>query len=139
MESKMEIKEAMRNIKLRTWAEMVQACMVSGKTAKAWCGENGISMKTYYYRLKCVRLAAIQEPEKVSEFFPITGLSTTEVTSAFAELQFGGTEERMDTPDEPAAGTLALSVRMGSAVIDINNGACSSVIAATLYALREIC
>ena len=40
---------------MREWAEMVRTCRSSGLTVKEWCLNNGINIKTYYYRLKSVR------------------------------------------------------------------------------------
>ena len=40
---------------MREWAEMVRTCRSSGLTVKEWFLNNGINIKTYYYRLKRVR------------------------------------------------------------------------------------
>ena len=40
---------------MREWAEMVRECRSSGFTVKEWCDNNGVNIKTYYYRLKRVR------------------------------------------------------------------------------------
>ena len=40
---------------MKEWAEMVQECRSSGLTVKEWCINNGVNIKTYYYRLKRVR------------------------------------------------------------------------------------
>ena len=40
---------------MKEWAEMVRECRSSGLTVKDWCMNNGINIKTYYYRLKRVR------------------------------------------------------------------------------------
>ena len=131
----MEISEAKRYVRLREWSAMIQACKASGKTVKTWCEENGIGKKTYYYRLKRVRLAALQEPEKAGIFFPTAGVSP----SAFAKLPFGGADESAGMPETPMPNKLALTVRMGAAKIDVNNGANPETIAATLRVLQEIC
>ena len=39
---------------LDEWAQMVSKCRSSGQTVEKWCGENGINIKTYYYRMKRV-------------------------------------------------------------------------------------
>lgn len=41
--------------KLREWAEQIRAQQESGTTVTAFCAENGINLKTYYYRLRKVR------------------------------------------------------------------------------------
>ena len=131
----MEISEAKRYVRLREWSAMIQACKASGQTVKAWCDENGIGKKTYYYRLKRVRLAALQEPEKAVEYFPSAGVSSP----TFAKLPFGGAGESDRISGKPVPGVLALTVRMGPASVDIMGGANPETIATTLRVLQEIC
>lgn len=33
----------------RQWLERIMACNQSGQTRSAWCEENGVSLKSYYY------------------------------------------------------------------------------------------
>lgn len=44
-----------QEVKLREWAEQIKAQQESGMTVTAFCAENGINLKTYYYRLRKVR------------------------------------------------------------------------------------
>lgn len=43
------------DVRKNQWAEIIQACQSSGMTVKAWCLENGINIKSYYYRLRKLR------------------------------------------------------------------------------------
>ncbi len=43
------------DVRKSQWREIIQACQNSGMTVKAWCSENGISVKAYYYRLRQLR------------------------------------------------------------------------------------
>ena len=131
----MGISEAKRWAKLRQWSEMIQARNSSGKTVKDWCDENGICKKTYYYRLKSVRLAALEEPDKASEYFRATLVSQP----VFVKLPLAASGDNTITPPPAAAGVCAMTVRMGSIIIDINNGADPDLIVRTMCALREIC
>lgn len=45
----MDMKEYKKSSQLQKWAEIVRACRNSGKTVSAWCNENGLNKKTYYY------------------------------------------------------------------------------------------
>ena len=51
-------------ISVQKWEEQIRACQESGQTVKAWCGENGIPVGTYYSRLRriSVRFDAKQPP-----------------------------------------------------------------------------
>ena len=55
-------------ITVRNWEEQIRACQESGKTVKEWCGENGISVGTYYSRLRQIRETALTEEQQA---FPL--------------------------------------------------------------------
>lgn len=49
------ISQIKNELLMKEWAAMVWECRSSGLTVKDWCMNNGINIKTYYYRLKRVR------------------------------------------------------------------------------------
>ena len=38
------------DIRRQQWLDIIQACNASGLTKKAWCKQNGINIKSFYYR-----------------------------------------------------------------------------------------
>lgn len=54
----MTAREATRAYHINQWTQIIRQCRGSGQTVKAWCEENDIDPKKYYYWLKCVREAA---------------------------------------------------------------------------------
>lgn len=46
---------------LRAWTGRIAECRSSGKTVKAWCEAEGVSIKTYYYWEKRIVAEASQE------------------------------------------------------------------------------
>ena len=44
-----------QDVRLREWAEQLEAQQASGLTVPQWCVENGIKTKSFYYRLRKVR------------------------------------------------------------------------------------
>lgn len=58
MAATLEVRKAYR---LQEWPKIVEACRASGLSNRAFCKENGIPEKTFYYRLKQLREAAIQQ------------------------------------------------------------------------------
>lgn len=56
--------------KICEWKSQVEECKASGLTVKEWCEENGINLKTYYYRQKKVR-----ENESMRKVVPISSFS----------------------------------------------------------------
>ena len=124
----MEIQDAKNIIKLQQWSEMIQARKNSGQTVEMWCKENKISKKTYYYRLKQLRLAALKETPTSA----ISPLAPAIASPVFAELALCATDNILAVP-------CAITVRMGAMTVDIQNGASQDMITWTLKVLREIC
>lgn len=50
----MQLQEAKKQIKWQEWSQVL-ACRNSEGSVKQWCEQNGIHIKTYYYRLQVVR------------------------------------------------------------------------------------
>lgn len=59
-----EIAKVKKEVKLKQWVEMVQRRNESGLSVSKWCDQNGVNVKTYYYRLKQVRQALCNEVEQ---------------------------------------------------------------------------
>ncbi len=106
------------------WKLQAEQCQSSGKTVRAWCEENGIKPKTYYYRLSKVRGAACHE-------LALNKSKGAEASGApvFAEVGKG----------RSGNGYTAISLRLNSAEVEIYNGAEAAVIENTLRILRELC
>ena len=56
----MTAREAKRQYRLKEWADRISERSRSGLTIKAWCAENGVSARRYYYWLNMVREYAAQ-------------------------------------------------------------------------------
>ena len=54
----MEVRKAYR---MEQWKEIIQECQKSGLSNKAYCEQHGISEKTYYYWLRKLRRAAVEQ------------------------------------------------------------------------------
>ena len=82
-----EIMEIRQQVRLNQWNAMVREREDSGLSVKAYCKQAGIATKTYYYRLRRLREAAIKcaqsgtaqstmpQPELVP-YTPPTGLAS---------------------------------------------------------------
>ena len=55
METSIAITTVKKKLRLQEWAAQIEAQQQSGLTVRSWCEQNGISAKTYYYRLRKVR------------------------------------------------------------------------------------
>ena len=62
--SSTELNKLNHRANLAQWQQLVYDCRHSGMTVKAWCAENGVLEKSYYYRQRKVWEAT--QPETVS-------------------------------------------------------------------------
>ena len=54
------IRKVNREVQLQQWQQQIIDCRSSGLTVGAWCEQNGMSKKTYYYHLRRVRESMIE-------------------------------------------------------------------------------
>lgn len=54
------IRNVNREVQLQQWQQQIMDCRSSGLTVGAWCEQNGMSKKTYYYHLRRVRERMIE-------------------------------------------------------------------------------
>lgn len=74
---------------MQQWTARIRDCRTSGMTITAWCKENEINPKTYYYWQKKVRIAACEHlPAIQEEATPIVPL-TNPAPSSVAEITPG--------------------------------------------------
>lgn len=55
MNTSKAISTVKQELRLQEWSAQIEAQQSSGLTVQKWCEENGLSTKTYYYRLRKVR------------------------------------------------------------------------------------
>ena len=58
-----EILKIRQQVRLNQWSAMVREREDSGMSVKAFCKQAGIATKTYYYRLRRIREAAIRQTQ----------------------------------------------------------------------------
>jgi len=128
----MEIENVRRSAQFGQWAEMVQECRSSGQSVRAWCEENGVSIKTYYYRLKRLRLIALGNAETNTQRLPVKA----EGYPVFAELTLP--ESGLPETVSEDMCELAVTIKAGRMAISIHNGAGAAVISNVIKAANEI-
>ena len=82
---------------------MVRQLNESGLSVTEWCKQNGINIKTYYYRLKRVWQAVCSEMER-HDIVPVEAVSGTEITAEKIELSIG--DVKISLPDDFNESTL---------------------------------
>ena len=71
-----------REVQAQEWSTRIQACRESGMSIPAWCRENGIAAKTYYYHLRKLR-------EKRCEQIPVAVTEVSENTDSVITVSSG--------------------------------------------------
>ena len=100
--------------RLENWTTRIMACRSSGMTVRAWCRENGLSEKTYYYWQR--------------RLFQTLSEQQTVYKTAFAEL----------TPSQLACpGKVPVTVRIAGAEADLHSGADASTVETVLRILKS--
>lgn len=92
-----EIAKVKKEVKLGQWTEMVKSRNESGLTVTDWCKQNGINLKTYYYRLKRLRQAVCNEIEQ-HDIVPVKLIAGIEPTAEKIELSVG--DVKISLPDD---------------------------------------
>lgn len=124
----MDVQKMKQEYRLKQWSDTVKECRSSGKTIKGWCEEQGISLKSYYYWQRKVRIAAGEQLAMIPN--NEHGIATTTTTKpVFAEIKLS--QYGTDLP--------AVTLRLNNAILEIHNGAERSTIENTLQALKILC
>lgn len=99
-------------VKYATWAAQIEDCQNSGLSIQQWCTQNGISKKTYYYRLRRVR----------------------ERTCSQIAFPIGSIERPVDRM-EPQVSVGAVRLHTGTMTVEIADGTSAQTIEAVIRAL----
>jgi hypothetical protein len=126
----MDVQKITHEYRLQQWTKVITECRRSGKTAKAWCEENNINSKSYYYWLKRIRIAACNSlstvTEKQQEIVPVNISDISTCTGETKSLT-------------SASEQTAVVININSTTIEVKNGASASIIENTLRAIKNLC
>nr|WP_278707592.1 hypothetical protein [Bacteroides intestinalis] len=79
-----------KQVKLQYWLDVIRQCRASGLTNQAWCEQNQISLKSYYYWIAKIRRLALEElPRKHNGIHSQSDRNTVllpEASSGFTEV-----------------------------------------------------
>ncbi len=101
--------------RLENWTARIAACRGSGMTVRAWCRENGLSEKTYYYWQRRLFDTLSQQREAVQPTF-------AEITPSSVNRQNS---------------SIAVTVRISGAEADIHTGADAATVETVLRVLKS--
>ena len=110
-----EIQTVTKNMKLQQWSDIIQACKASGQRVDDYCAAHDISRNAYYYWLRKVREAALEQPRCI-----------------FAEVN------QPDSAVSPSCTEPSpVSICLGDAVIHVSEGASRHLLQMAIEAVRN--
>lgn len=118
----MNAQELKHMARVEEWKGRVAECRSSGQSVRAWCREQGIAYKTYYY----------WEKEILSEAGRQMGLLGRGAESSFVELPALPERTDMDTKSG-----LAAKLRIGGGELEVYAGADERLFAALVGVLKD--
>ena len=71
-----EIARIKNEVRLKQWTEMVRQRNESGLNVSQWCDQNGVNVKTYYYRLKQVTFISRRYSANVFSVFSMSSVES---------------------------------------------------------------
>ena len=107
---------------LQLWRSRVMDCRNSGKTIAAWCEENGINIKTYYFWQKRVWDTETQTLIPVKQDQP----------SHPHDVQFAQVNLGMDSSSDAD-----IVIRKGSWTLEVRNSASPAILSMALQAVTR--
>jgi hypothetical protein len=107
--------------KLRQWADVVRECRASGMKVREWCALNGISKTNYYYRLRCVREAALLYEDRPEIVEIPQAINCSEVVVKNEKNDYGG-----------------LSISLGNSIINVDTGTPPQVLTMVLEVMGHV-
>lgn len=105
-----KIAKTKRAMRLQEWSEMYRAYQASGKTVLAWCEEQELSPKTFYYRLQKIRESALECSEK-HEIVPLSPLPATTQMHSTTCIKINGNGITVELPENASAETITAILR----------------------------
>ena len=144
----MRAQEVKQQVRLREWAEQINACKQSRLTVKQWCKENGIHIKTYYNRMKRVReelLVALGNGDGGQELWPIQPGGRS---SASAQQELSAISRNYPSPKTgptvfaalpmPRVSGIAVTVHIGTHVAEVHSGTDAETMESVLRTLSRL-
>ena len=113
-----DIQTVIQNVRLQQWTAIIQDRQASDLKVDDYCSENNISRSAYYYWLRKVKTAVV---ENSGNFF-------AEVNPSFQKMM----PEHLESECSP------VSICLGDAVIHVNEAASSRLLHMVIEAVRNV-
>ncbi len=120
----MDAQQLTHEYRLSQWAPIIHTCRTSGMTVKAWCQENNINEKQFFYWQRRVR----EEISSLSSELPVAKQST-----AFVPLKVSDTKACNDKYFNPD-----MVLCIGSSRLELSNQTSPELLANILKVLGHV-
>ena len=110
-----EIQTVTKNVRLKQWSSIIQDCKASGLKVDDYCSEHNISRNSYYYWLRKIKEAAIEQSGNI-----------------FAEIN-----QRCQDSFPVDAAAAPVSICIGDALIHVNEGTSEHLLHSIIGAIRN--
>lgn len=121
----MDSRDVAHKYRLSKWTEIVRECRSSGKTVAAWCTAHDVNIKSYYYWLRRVRVAACEALPALK-----SGENTIVPVNNPALSARNSLANRESSAD--------ITLRFGAVTLELHNNASAMLIENTLRALQNV-
>jgi hypothetical protein len=121
-----------KQVKMQFWLNAIRECRSSGLTNQAWCEQNNLSLKSYYYWIAKIRKLAIEDIPRKDH-----GLSlpcATSQTSSSSDEIF--TEVPVPISRQSSSDFAAV-IHISDITIDISENVSSEFLVSILKAVRS--
>ncbi len=112
-----------REYRLSQWFPIVKTCRESGMTVRAWCEQNDVNEKQFYYWQRCLREAACQS------------LSDTNQNSKFVQVPCLTSNKSNSTKStfEPS-----MVIRIGDISVELSDDVSPDFLAKVLHVISDV-
>ena len=114
-------------LKFQHWSNLIAQYQESGMTLAAWCEQNNVCTKSYYYWLRKIRLAALENSPVPTNDLPA---GVPEEKISFKKLEVASPVAGMST---------AVVIHLPQATIEVAQGTDQQTVEAVLLALKSVC
>jgi hypothetical protein len=121
-----------KQVKMQFWLNAIRECRSSGLTNQAWCEQNNLSLKSYYYWIAKIRKLAIEDIPRKDH-----GLSLPCATS---QTSSSSDEIFTDVPvpiSRQSSSDFAAVIHISDITIDISENVSSEFLVSILKAVRS--
>lgn len=113
-------------VRFQYWARLIAECQSSQMTVKAWCEQQGIVPKTYYYWLRKIR-------ERALENVPVPASNRAPVAESPVTLK------KLEIKSPVSGMQAAVIVHLPQATVEVAQGTDQQTVEAVLLALKAVC